>query len=151
VQENSSKPGNGGAAYDRYYPVPAQPNMPPASGSSLRPTPPQLPITSPPAVPLQRPPTVRLEQIVAVPSPTLQGRVVRNDNSPVGGAQLLFVRADRKDQKQPVTADAAGNFHLTLASGRWEVYFQTGSREPEYHSKIDLRDNESRPVILVSR
>ena len=147
VRESTN--GTGAPAYDRYYPAPSVPGMPPASGSSLRPAPSRLPVTPPPPVPVQPPPTVRLEQIVGLPGPTLKGKVVRQDNAPLPNAQLVFVKADRKNEKQVVTADSAGNFDVTLASGGWKVYFQTGHQEPVYHSQIDVR--ESRQVILVSR
>jgi hypothetical protein len=126
--------------------------MPPASGSSLRQTlPPRLPVTPPQPVPLQPPPKVKLEQIVAVPGPVLQGQVVHFNNEPVAGAKLVFVNTARQDERLPVTADPAGKFRVTLASGAWKVFVQRADGQLEFHSKIDFREKESRPVILVSR
>jgi hypothetical protein len=147
-QTPGAAPGNGGTTYDRYYSPPANP-MPPASGS-LRQLPPRLPVTPPAPVPT--PPTVKLEQIVAVPSPTLKGQVVRLDGSaPQGGARLMFVSTVQQGPRQSVTADAAGQFRVTLASGGWFVYVDGADGKPVFHSKIELRDNETRQVTLVSR
>jgi hypothetical protein len=126
--------------------------MPPATGSSLRPSvPPRLPVTPPQPVPLQAPPKVKLEQIVAVPGPVLKGQVVRFNNAPVAGAKLMFVNTAQQDQQLPATTDSAGNFRVALASGAWKVFMQSGDGQLEFHSKIDLHEKEPRPVILVSR
>jgi hypothetical protein len=139
-------PGGSNPVYDRYYP------MPPASGSSLRQPPPRLPVTPPAPVPAQAPPSVKLDRIVAVPTPMLKGQVVRlDDNAPQAGARLMFVSAAQKGPQQSVTADSTGQFRVTLASGGWLVYVHGADGKPIFHSKIDLRDNETRQVTLVSR
>jgi hypothetical protein len=152
VRESTDRgAGSGSPLFDKYYP-PSQTTMPPASGSSLRQSlPPRLPVTPPQPLPLQPPPKVKLEQIVGVPGPILQGQVVRFNNAPVAGAKLVFVNTAKQDDRLPVTTDPAGKFQVTLASGAWKVFMQSADGQLEFHSKIDLRDKEPRPVILVSR
>jgi hypothetical protein len=126
--------------------------MPNASGSSYRQAPPQLPVITPAPAPVNNPPpSVRLDRIVAVPVPTLEGQVVRRDRGPEGGAQLVFVSESERGQQQNVTADESGNFRVALASGAWLVYVNGDGNRPVFHSKIDVRDNETRQVTLVSR
>jgi hypothetical protein len=91
-----------------------------------------------------------LDRIVALPLPSLQGQVVRHDQNPDGGAQLVFISDSVKGQRQAVTADEFGKFRVTLASGGWLVYLSNGSNAPLFHSKIDLKDNETRQVTLVT-
>jgi hypothetical protein len=135
--------GSGSPLYDRYYPPPAS-SMPPATNNSFfrQPAP---PAATPP------PPTVKLDRIVAAPVPSLQGQVVRRDRAPEAGAQLLFVSAAQHGPRHNVTADEAGRFRVTLASGGWLVYVQGADNKPVFHSKIELRDSETRQVTLVSR
>jgi hypothetical protein len=124
--------------------------MPPASGSSLHQPPVPTP-SAPSSTPAGSPPRVKLERVVALPAPTLQGQVVRDDNTPVAGTQLVFVNAGAQGQQQAITADAAGKFDVTLASGGWLIYVRGADDRPAFHSKIDVRDNETRQVTLVSR
>jgi hypothetical protein len=102
-------------------------------------------------LPVVPPPAVKLDRVAAVPLPTLQGQVVWRDRVPAPGTQVLFVKAGRQDQPQAVTADSAGNFRVTLASGGWLVYANGSDNRPIFHSKIQLRDNETRQVLLVAR
>jgi hypothetical protein len=138
VQETPGKNGSSGQAYDRYYPQP----MPPASGSSLR---------GPPPRPAPPPPAVKLDQIVAVPVPTIRGQVVRDNKAPVGGARVMFVHSAKAGPMQSVTADAAGEFRVTLTSGAWLVYLVGADGRTTFHSKIDLHDSENRQVVLLTR
>jgi hypothetical protein len=147
VQETPGKDASGQPLYDRRYAPPGD-NMPPASGSSLRPVPQRQPSALPPA-PL--PPRVKLDRVVALPVPTLQGQVVLGNNAPAAGAKLLFVSAARRGPQQSVTADGVGRFRVTLASGSWLVYVAGADGRPTFHSKIDLKDTETRQVTLVSR
>jgi hypothetical protein len=150
-QRGTSAPGANGTSgsplfdqrYDqRNYPVPANP-MPPASGSSLRPVPPQLPVTPPPSV--------KLDRITAVPRPTLEGQIVTRENRPHGGVQLLLVSATKESSRHPVTADASGNFQVHLPAGEWLVYTQNGNGKPVLLSKVELVEHESRKMTLVSK
>jgi hypothetical protein len=137
--------------YNRYYPPTYNDTMPPASGSSLqqwapRSTTPQ-PKTNAPA-PL---PSVKLDRIAAGPAGEVRGQVVRDDKTPVPGAHVLFVCADRHEPRQTVATDAAGQFKLSLTWGDWLVYVQGADGKPVFHRKIEVRRNESLPVNLVSR
>ena len=117
--------------------------MPPANGNStLRPINPQ------PA----RPPVVRLDRIVSLTreESNLQGQVVRIDNTPQPSAQITFVSAEQGN-RQEVTADAAGSFKASLATGGWHVYLTGSDGKPVYHSRIDVQPSENRQVILVNR
>ncbi len=82
VQEYPSGGQNGGGnSIERYYHPPTDKPMPQASGgTSYRLVPPRLPIAPPPATPAQAPPQVKLENIVAVPAPDWQGKIVRKEN-----------------------------------------------------------------------
>lgn len=143
--------GSGSPLYDRYYPPtqPAPSNMPKTEGSSLRQAPPRLPVLTPPAVPVT-PPAVKIDRIVSLPHTSLYGKVVRNDDVPRPNVKLMFVSEAARAQQQ-VNADADGQFRVSLASGGWLVYVQGNDNKPVFHSKIDVRDNESRRVVLVSR
>jgi hypothetical protein len=147
---DASKTPSGSPLYDRYYPAPQTPTMPPASGAALRPAAPRLPVVPPAPVPVA-PPAVKLERIVAGPAAQLQGQVVSNDNAPRAGARVMFVSAARQGPQSTVTADTAGKFRVTLASGGWLVYVKGVDDKPVFYSKIDVRDNENRQVTLVSR
>ena len=88
---------------------------------------------------------------MAGPVAQLEGQVVRNDNSPRAGARLMFVSAAQAGGQKVVTADQAGQFRVTLASGGWLVYVPGTDDRPVFYSKIDIGDNETRQIRLVSR
>jgi hypothetical protein len=107
---------------------------------------------TPAPVATPEPPRVRIDRIASLPKANLEGNVVKAaDRAPHSGAKLLFVSADRQGAQQAVTADGAGRFHATLASGGWLVYVQDGEGRPIFHEKVDMRDDEPRSVTLVSR
>jgi len=107
---------------------------------------------TPTPVATPEPPRVRIDRIASLPKANLEGNVVKAaDRAPHSGAKLLFVSADRQGAQQAVTADGAGRFHATLASGGWLVYVQDGEGRPIFHEKVDMRDDEPRSVTLVSR
>jgi hypothetical protein len=97
------------------------------------------------------PPTVRLDRIVSVPQSQVQGLVVQNDNAPRGGARLVFVSTEPQATRQQVTADAAGKFNVTLASGGWLVYVDGADNRPVFQARLTLGDHENRQIVLVSR
>jgi hypothetical protein len=126
-----------------------QDSMPKASGISLQPL---VPRGRAPARPLPPPPPkVKLDRIVALPEARVEGQVVRGEKVPWSGARLLFVSTDRQIPQQTATADGAGKFRVELASGGWLVYVNGTDGKPVFHSKIDVRERENRPVMLVSR
>jgi hypothetical protein len=134
-----------------YAPATPNYNQPykPGNGTSYR----QLPPPVRPPQPPPAPPAVRLDRIVAIPggNAQVQGQVVRLDRSPRGGAQLMFVSSDRRGPQQSVTADNRGQFQVTLASGGWLVYVHGADGKPVFHTKIEVKGEETRQVTLVSR
>jgi hypothetical protein len=48
-----------------------------------------------------------------------------------------------------VTPDPTGRFQVTLASGGYHVYLTGSDGRETFHSKVVLRDNETRQVTLV--
>jgi hypothetical protein len=124
------------------------------NGVSLRQLPP-LRSPAPNGAPVPRPPTpppaVKLERIVYAPGPNVEGEVVRSDNAPQPGARLLFVSADRQGERETATADASGQFRVTLASGGWLVYVEAADGKPVFDRKIDVKDNQPQQMRLVSR
>jgi hypothetical protein len=107
---------------------------------------------APAPVATPEPPQVRIDRIASLPKANVEGYVVKaTDRTPLSGAKLLFVSADRQGAQQALTADGEGRFRTTLASGPWLVYVQDGEGRPIFHEKMDLRDGEPRTVTLVSR
>jgi hypothetical protein len=136
VINDQKTPGNGGI-YDRFYPpkqMNFQPlNMPPAV----------KPITPPP-------PPIKLDRIVVGPDAGVEGRVLRSDNTPRPNAKVMFVSADHLAPPRTVTANSAGRFEVTLASGGWLVYLDAPDGTQIYHSRIEVGPNQPR-ITLVNR
>lgn len=146
----STGTGSGSPLYDRYYSPPNSPSkMPGVEGSSLRNAPPRRPTTLPPAAPVA-PPTVRLDRVVSVQKSTVAGQLVRSDRLPQSGARVMFVSVAPQGAQQQVTTDATGQFRVTLASGGWLVYVDGADHKPAYHSKLEVKENETRQVTLLS-
>jgi hypothetical protein len=101
--------------------------------------------------PASPPPNVKFDRIAAVPGAQIQGQVVRNDQRPVPGVQVLFVSSDRRAARKTVDADAAGKFKVTLASGSWLVYVQDDQGKAVFQRKLEVGDYETRQVRLVRR
>jgi hypothetical protein len=135
---------NGNSIYDRSY----DPSMPPASGT-LRPVPPRVDAPQKPIAP--PPPAVRLDRIAAIDSAQVEGRVVGNGNVPQAGVRVLFVSMNHQGPQESVTANAAGQFQVSLASGAWLVYVHGADGKPVFHSKLEVKSSETRLVTLVSR
>jgi hypothetical protein len=93
---------------------------------------------------------VRLDRIVVAPQAQLEGQIVQSNQRPFSGAQLTFVNASRQRPHESVTVNESGQFRVTLASGGWLVYVRGNDGKAAFHSKIDLRDSETRQVTLVS-
>ncbi|MBY0522349.1 MAG: hypothetical protein K2R98_03085 [Gemmataceae bacterium] len=152
VSEQRNPPagnGNGGSDVEkRYYPQPSNPPpMPPANGTGYRPAAPA------PAQPSSPPPVVKLDRIVSLPAAggQVQGQVVQSNNAPRPGAKLVFVSAEKQAPQETVTADNTGRFNVKLSSGGWLVYMTGNDGKSLFHSKIDVRGEENRQVVLVSR
>jgi hypothetical protein len=130
-------------SYDRYQqPVPG--TMPPASNRQLAPQAPHSP--APPVAP-----RVRLDRIVSLSNTGVEGQVVRSDRAPQGGAKVLFVNVDRKEQQQSVVTDRSGQFRANLPTGTWLIYVHDAAGKSVLHSSIEVRGDETRHVTLVSR
>jgi hypothetical protein len=149
----SRTPGNGTSQpsnpmYDRYYPRPQSlqqqtapaptPTMPPAS---WQPTPAQAPPPAPP---------VKLERIVVGPDSHIEGRVVRNDDSPRAFTRVLFVNA-ALGSRQTATTNTWGRFDVDLVPGSWLVYLYGPDDIARYHSRIDVGATQPAQVTLVNR
>jgi hypothetical protein len=130
--------------YDRTYPVPD--STLPGGGTFRQP---RLQGPARPGSP--EPPVAHPERVASAPSGRVEGMVVRGGNLPQPGARVLFVSMSRQGPQESVTADAAGQFRVALASGGWLVYLQGADGKPVFHSKMDVRDNETRQVTLQSR
>lgn len=126
-------------------------SMPPA-GTSSRQFVPQtprvrVPVPQSPAAP----PSVKLERIVAIPPHNVEGTIVRDDHTPQPNVRLKIISADRQGAEQSVTANSAGQFRATLATGGWLVYVQRNDGKLDFVRKIEVRDDEPKQLTLVSR
>jgi hypothetical protein len=131
----------GGNPVDKYYGPPAPPtSYRQPTGAPVRPVSPAPP-----------PPPVRLDRIVVGPDASVEGRVVRNDNTPRPNVQLTFISADRLAPRQFVTANSAGRFRVTLAAGGWMVFLNGVDGTPAFHSRIEVGGPQMPQVTLVSR
>ncbi len=112
--------------------------MPPATGQSYRPG----------VRPAPPPPVYKPERVASLPGggTAVSGQVVRGDFAPRAGARVVFVNAQRQDVREATTADVAGRFRVSLASGHWYVYV-----DDAYHNQFDVRGGETRPVTVVTR
>ncbi|HLN31452.1 MAG TPA: hypothetical protein VK395_27165 [Gemmataceae bacterium] len=145
VTETPNRSGTRGNGY-----IPPQ-EMPPASGSSYRQATPNGVAPTRQTGPVATPPEVRFDRIASAAVEDVSGQVVLGKTLPVPGAQVLFVGSDRQTRQQAVTADAAGKFRVTLASGSWLVYIQGADGRPVFDRKLDVGSFEVQPVSLVSR
>jgi hypothetical protein len=83
---------------------------------------------------------------------TVRGEVVRPDQlTPRGNAKLVFVNADKPDQKEYVTANAYGEFDVRLAAGNWYLYLGGDNGRATYHKQIALGDRDTVDYKVVSR
>ncbi len=90
--------------------------------------------------------TVSRSSVVSV-----RGEVVLNDQiTPRAGAKVVFMNAEKPDQKQYVTANAFGEFDLRLPAGDWYLYVGEGT-QATYHKKISVGDRDTVDYKVVSR
>ena len=68
-----------------------------------------------------------------------------------GGAQMVFVSAQKQDVRLAATADTAGRFQVDLPVGGWYVYLAGADGRTTYHSQLTVKPSESRNVTVVSR
>jgi hypothetical protein len=134
--------------FDQYAPQGYRQYAPPAGGTPKSASP---PTKVRPDTFVQAPPAVQLEKIVPVTSANVEGVVVRADEKPDAGARLTFRRADREGVTHTVTADSAGRFKATLASGGWVVCTHRADGQLVPHTRIDVREDKTSEVKLTSR
>jgi hypothetical protein len=105
-----------------------------------------------PAQPPAAPKTpVPLDKLASLPGVApIKGQVVSSSNAPRPHTQLVFVPASLKGGQKTATANAAGQFSVSLASGQWNVYIHDGSGQPKYHSKIHIAESQPSYLTLVS-
>jgi hypothetical protein len=132
--------------FDPYNPQGYRQYVPPAAAPKAAPSKSMRPDTF-----VQAPPAVRLDKIVPVAPANVEGTIVRADSKPDAGARLTFKRADREGETHTVTADGAGRFKATLASGRWTVYTQRADGQLVANTRIEVREDKTSEVKLTSR
>lgn len=111
------------------------------------------PLRGSPEPPVAAPqPALRLDRFTNAEGPRLQGRVVSSDRAtPRANTKLIFVNAQKQDQRQAALADQSGQFNVTLPEGDWLIYMADGSGKAVYHSRIQMQPQSSRVVTVVSR
>jgi hypothetical protein len=136
---------NGGAPGINVYPPPNTP------GASFRQPLPGNPVPVRPVSPNPTP-AVRPDRIASAPAAQVEGQVVRMDRTPRGGARLTFISAQRQQlPMQAVTANAAGQFQVNLASGGWLVYVTGPDGRQTFHSRIEVNGAQPAPLTVVTR
>jgi hypothetical protein len=63
----------------------------------------------------------------------------------------MFVCVDRHEPRKTTYTDATGKFQVALPAGRWRVYDVDADGKPSFHRIIDVRENKTSPVYIVSR
>jgi hypothetical protein len=82
----------------------------------------------------------------------LAGEVVKQDrNTPVANAKLVFVNVNNTEQREYATADAFGQFEKKLSGGEWYLYVGPGDGKASYHSKVVVKEGNTRTVTVASR
>jgi hypothetical protein len=130
------------------------PGVMPQPGSSDATLPPMNLPTAPngasypkPGAKLRPEKTVSRTAVVAV-----RGEVVLNDQlTPRGGAKLVFMSAEKPEQKEYATANAYGEFDLRLTAGTWFMYVGGEKGVATYHKKITVGDRDTVDYKVVSR
>ncbi len=146
-----------------FYPLPPAANGPtveqlrenpptvmPPKGTSDGIPPQELPTMSAPkpGTPKLRPEkTVSRSSVVSV-----RGEVVLNDQiTPRSGAKVVFMNADKPEQKEYATANAYGEFDVRLPAGNWYMYVGGETGKATYHKQISLGDRDTVDYKVVSR
>ena len=91
--------------------------------------------------------TVSRSSVVSV-----RGEVVLNDQiTPRAGAKVVFMNADKPEQKEYATANAFGEFDVRLPAGNWYMYVGGETGKATYHKQISLGDRDTVDYKVVSR
>jgi hypothetical protein len=96
---------------------------------------------------------IRPEKTVSRSSVVMvRGEVVLNDQiTPRAGAKLVFMNADKPEQKEYTTANAFGEFDVRLPAGTWYMYVGGDAGRATYHKKIAVGDRDTVDYKVVSR
>jgi hypothetical protein len=129
-----------------------QPSVQPGGSSDMI-VPQQLP-TSPQSYP--KPNTnvrLRPEKTVSRSSVvTVRGEVTMPDQmTPRANAKLVFMNADKPEQKEYVNANAYGEFDVQLPAGKWFMYVGGEGGKATYHKQLALGERDTYDYKVVSR
>ncbi|MGF1580308.1 MAG: carboxypeptidase-like regulatory domain-containing protein [Gemmataceae bacterium] len=92
---------------------------------------------------------VPLDRFTRNTTENIQGRVVRDNKTPLANTRLVFVNAELRANQHFTTSDSNGNFRLALGSGQWEIYMTQSNGKRVYHSQIDVRNEEQAPFFTL--
>jgi hypothetical protein len=125
--------------------MPREPNV------SYRQLPPGLPgNNNRPANVAPKNPKVTLDRIAALPTPNLEGQVVSKQQEGLPAAKLMFRSLDNESANTFATADSAGRFQVTLASGKWLVYTHDTQSRPVLQAKVEVNNQDVKSIRLIS-
>ena len=83
---------------------------------------------------------------------SIRGEVVLNDQiTPRSGAKLVFMNAEKPEQKEYATANTYGEFDLRLPAGTWYMYVGGEKGQATYHKKITVGYRDTVDYKVVSR
>lgn len=83
---------------------------------------------------------------------TVRGEVTQPDQlTPRANAKLVFMSADKPEQKEYVNANAYGEFDVRLPAGTWYLYLGGESGRAVYHKQINVGDRDTYDYKVVSR
>jgi hypothetical protein len=125
------------------------PNQMPSSDQNI--PPPSVPVTPGTSYPRNVAPrpdkTASRSSVV-----TVHGEVVQPDQiTPRGSAKLVFVNADKPEQREYVTANNYGEFDVRLGAGKWYLYVGAENGRATYHKAVSLGDRDTYDYKVVSR
>ncbi|MCE9568173.1 MAG: hypothetical protein K8U57_39740 [Planctomycetes bacterium] len=83
---------------------------------------------------------------------TVRGEVTMPDQlTPRVNAKLVFVNAEKPEQKEYVNANEYGEFDVRLAAGNWFMYLGGDNGKATYHKQISVGDRDTYDYKVVSR
>lgn len=146
----SPLPPMGGPTVEQFRENP--PSVLPKAGSDGMIPPTEVPV-QPGAFPKPGTAKLRPEKTVSRSSVvSVRGEVVLNDQiTPRAGAKVVFMNADKPEQKEYATANTFGEFDVRLAAGNWYMYVGGETGKATYHKQISLGDRDTVDYKVVSR
>ena len=125
------------------------------SWEAAEPPPPAFPPVVAPAPatpPAPSAPAVRIDRIVLGGDASVEGQIVRDNNTPRADVKILFVNANDSNMRETAKTNDAGRFQVTLASGGWLVHIYNADGVPVYHSRVEVSDEQNAArIVLVNR